>query len=361
MSKAVFVERNGTGDLEVPREIMSFLRFPELHYLAHLYLMLFAWGGTVTRCIEKLSEMMGVSEGKVRGGIKVLQRFGLVSVRAGNPPKIIVHAKLPNRVKLTLDGVFSGSIVVLPKTLLITNLEGVEIDLTDAVYHKADDCLGDDFLDSDVTNLDADSEGPYKETRAPACSDSAINCSTNSSTNSSTNVLPRKLPTKTSMSGTRSGPDDEGFQKSIEVTTEDQQEPPQVDPNCDERKLPASAYRAPEVLEVWTYWRDTLYPNRRKITPPGVRDLRRISARLREGRTVDELKQIVDWAARDPWMSGRDPKTNGRRYDLVVNLFRSQDKVEQFLTRAESERRVDATGKDMSLAPSDRPFESFTF
>lgn len=60
-----------------------------------------------------------------------------------------------------------------------------------------------------------------------------------------------------------------------------------------------------------------------------------IYARLREGRTVEEFVRIMEWAAANPYMSGRDPQTSGRRYTDFPNLFATPTKFDKYLTQAE--------------------------
>lgn len=80
--------------------------------------------------------------------------------------------------------------------------------------------------------------------------------------------------------------------------------------------------------EVFGYW---------KLRHPGMsltdKRLRCLLGRFAEGFTVEQLKLVIDWAARDPWMSGTDPKST-RSYDDIPNLFGSANKVEQYLMQA---------------------------
>lgn len=56
-----------------------------------------------------------------------------------------------------------------------------------------------------------------------------------------------------------------------------------------------------------------------------------VLARFREGRTQEEFDGILRWCAGNDWMSGRDPKTNGRSYDDLPTLFGSVERFEKYL------------------------------
>ncbi|MFN7341530.1 MAG: hypothetical protein ACK5VI_10685 [Opitutia bacterium] len=84
---------------------------------------------------------------------------------------------------------------------------------------------------------------------------------------------------------------------------------------------------------VFSYW--AAVTNR----PRAVFDERRrsrIVSRLKEnGGDADELLYAIDGAMKDPWLSGKDPKTNGRKYDGVETILRDRAQVERL---AETQR-----------------------
>lgn len=60
-----------------------------------------------------------------------------------------------------------------------------------------------------------------------------------------------------------------------------------------------------------------------------------IRARLSDGFSVEDLVLVAEWAANDPWMSGKHEK-NKQPYLGVATLYRSTDKTAGYLQRAEA-------------------------
>lgn len=86
---------------------------------------------------------------------------------------------------------------------------------------------------------------------------------------------------------------------------------------------------------VWNRWRLEMGYSRVVLT-----DLRAkcILQRYREKRTREEFEAILVWASKDPWMSGKDPRGQGVRYDDIHHLFGSKDKFDKYLARAQTPR-----------------------
>lgn len=94
----------------------------------------------------------------------------------------------------------------------------------------------------------------------------------------------------------------------------------------------ASVRETSDVRTVFDHWkkktghaRATLDGKRRKL----------ISARLKDGLTVDDLKRLVDWAATSPFHQGENDR--GKRYDWIENIMRSTSQVERNLEEAQVE------------------------
>jgi len=109
----------------------------------------------------------------------------------------------------------------------------------------------------------------------------------------------------------------------------------------------------PEMDEVWKFWRDTLYPKRKA---PNSNDWSRIRCRLRDGASVEEMKQVILHAKNDPWLNGTDPNNRrGKRYDSIEVLFNSHSKFEKYLADAETSKTAiqrDVRGIDLRARPS---------
>lgn len=99
--------------------------------------------------------------------------------------------------------------------------------------------------------------------------------------------------------------------------------------NAEALKQPDDPALPDKAKQAWVYWRDQLFPKRKEPTAGALATLR---ARIREGLDLGDWMQIVDWAAKDEWMSG---KVNGTRYQEIYTLARSRDQVEKYLTRSE--------------------------
>lgn len=81
----------------------------------------------------------------------------------------------------------------------------------------------------------------------------------------------------------------------------------------------------PEVMEVFSYWQQELGYYKRSIN--WERD-RTITARLKSF-TVAQLKRVVDIVKNDAWWRGKNNRNTP--YDDIINIFRNDTRVEQFL------------------------------
>jgi uncharacterized phage protein (TIGR02220 family) len=86
---------------------------------------------------------------------------------------------------------------------------------------------------------------------------------------------------------------------------------------------------APAVLpvrHVFDYWRNRTQHKQAKL---GDKRRRAIAARLKEGYTVDDLKQAIDGCMASPWHQGQNG--NRRKYDDIELICRDASKVDQFI------------------------------
>ncbi len=81
-----------------------------------------------------------------------------------------------------------------------------------------------------------------------------------------------------------------------------------------------------EIEEIFTYWQQTCDHRIAKLIP--VRK-RLIAARLREGYTVDNIKEAIDGCRRSAFHQGDNPE--GKIYDDLTLICRNGAKLEQFI------------------------------
>jgi len=96
-----------------------------------------------------------------------------------------------------------------------------------------------------------------------------------------------------------------------------------------------SSNRRPDgaVREVFAYWQERLNHPHAKISPDRKR---KIAARLKEGESVERLKQAIDGCASSSFNMGENDA--GRKYDSVELIFRNAGKVEEFCCLADGGR-----------------------
>lgn len=86
-----------------------------------------------------------------------------------------------------------------------------------------------------------------------------------------------------------------------------------------------------DVTRVLEAWRDRFSP--RSSTKDAKRRAR-VSARLADGRTVDELLSVLDGVERSDWHMGRDRRTQGKRYIGIETIYRDDAQIDKFLELA---------------------------
>ncbi len=106
---------------------------------------------------------------------------------------------------------------------------------------------------------------------------------------------------------------------------------------------------APVVDEVLQHWAAQPYHGRApKITEPRRK---RVRERLAEGFSAEELKVAIDNVNLDDWLTGRDPKANGKKWVDVETILRDAAQVERL-------RDLQAAGEepgDGLVRPPPRP------
>ena len=125
--------------------------------------------------------------------------------------------------------------------------------------------------------------------------------------------------------------------KSVnEPSTEEKQTVNEAPPNQEpltinqERDLPAKAGNAP--LEIFNYWKEVMKkgPN----TTFSKKRMDKVKARLKDGYSVDFIKQAIYGCSITPHNNGTDPKGNGQKYDDLELICRYAENVERFAENA---------------------------
>jgi hypothetical protein len=78
--------------------------------------------------------------------------------------------------------------------------------------------------------------------------------------------------------------------------------------------------------QVFDHWKTVMEKDRSRFT---AEKRRHIEARLREGFTVEELKQVVTAAKNDPFTMGDNDRN--KAFNEIDNLYRNATRVEKFL------------------------------
>lgn len=113
--------------------------------------------------------------------------------------------------------------------------------------------------------------------------------------------------------------------------------------------IPPTPEEKAQVQEVYDCWRQELHPTMPE--KPSKDRFKVILQALHAGYISDQLIQIVRWAKRDPWSSGRDPKTNGQRLDDLFTLIGSPRKIDRHLLRAQHTRGLAGREAGVTLMP----------
>jgi len=100
-----------------------------------------------------------------------------------------------------------------------------------------------------------------------------------------------------------------------------------------ERDLPAKAGNAP--LEIFNYWKEVMKkgPN----TTFSKKRMDKVKARLKDGYSVDFIKQAIYGCSITPHNNGTDPKGNGQKYDDLELICRYAEHLERFAENANRE------------------------
>lgn len=87
----------------------------------------------------------------------------------------------------------------------------------------------------------------------------------------------------------------------------------------------ASPPRA-DVAEVFAYWQHVFDRHRYSLT---TTRRTKILSRLKDGFTVEQLKQVIDTVSKDPFYCGENDR--GKEFLDFKTIFKSKDKIEEFL------------------------------
>lgn len=82
-----------------------------------------------------------------------------------------------------------------------------------------------------------------------------------------------------------------------------------------------------KVNEVWSHYRIYHPANKKLRLVSTEKTYQAIKARLQEDWSVDAIKQSIDGYHMSEWHTGRDPRTNGKKYLSPGLLFRSSDHI----------------------------------
>jgi hypothetical protein len=114
-----------------------------------------------------------------------------------------------------------------------------------------------------------------------------------------------------------------------------------------ERKVNTDDAYASKVNQIFTYWREAM--NKTSMAKLTDKRKKSIQARLREGYSVDQIKQAINGCAQSPYHMGRND--SGTVYDDLTLICRSGDKLEQFannIGKEPSTERKEQPGKRIS-------------
>jgi len=119
------------------------------------------------------------------------------------------------------------------------------------------------------------------------------------------------------------------------------------------KKKKIKSEHSKQVREIFEYWQKTLGHPKAKLT----NDRRtKILARLKEGYTVEQCKRAIDGCKASPFHMGDNPQgpfhmgdnPQGKIYDSITLIFRSGDKLEQFISYLDKKPRYYDTLKEIS-------------
>lgn len=340
------------GQIAVPMVVLALMSQQSTHFLMLSYLAL-AKEAQLKRLssADKLSSEIGVSAVYVKRAIRLLCKLGLIRVFGKAEEQVVeIMYSIPDKALNALKGLAQGTVKVDAKSEKIVHKKsGRTLDLTNM------------HLSPERKPFSTENEILLGESRSPERKflqgESTAKAVTPAVVQGSLFAGDRKSEGE---SGAGNFPADIVIDSiQLDSTTTNTR-------STGKRKgRPTFIWtvgQEPDVDEVWTFWRDTLYPKRKT---PNADDFSRIRCRLRDGATVEEMKSVVLHAKNDAWLNGTDPKNKrGKRYDSVEVLFNSHAKFEKYRDDAESSKTAvqrDARGLDKRLRHSDKPFESEVF
>jgi len=95
-------------------------------------------------------------------------------------------------------------------------------------------------------------------------------------------------------------------------------------------KLKATEAERAQVVECFTCWTEEHKKPNAKLLVDSAR-WRATLERLRDGYTVEQIKLAIRGLKKSDWHMGRDPKTDGKRYDDLFNVCKSPEVIERFM------------------------------
>jgi hypothetical protein len=101
---------------------------------------------------------------------------------------------------------------------------------------------------------------------------------------------------------------------------------------------------------IWQTWLRCMGYATMQGRPMGLSREKYALARLREGRTVEEFQQILEWVSTDPFLRGKNQQ--GRAYDDYDTLFGSSAKFEKYLKLAVTPKRAAVIQDSLAYNPA---------
>ena len=84
-----------------------------------------------------------------------------------------------------------------------------------------------------------------------------------------------------------------------------------------------------DVQDVFYHWVREMHTPKSKLDD---KRYRRISEKLKEGYTIDELKQAITGCSLTPWNMGENPR--GKKYNQLQTILKDADQIERFIEAA---------------------------
>ena len=125
-------------------------------------------------------------------------------------------------------------------------------------------------------------------------------------------------------------------------------------PRTQEPKNPKDGDKSPSsknmAFEIFVFWCDTF---KKSTTTSKLTDkrLKAINARIKEGYTVEQIKQAIVGCSLTPHNMGKND--NGKKYICLSLICRSGDQIERFIDNAETTAPQQLTGFDALTGQND--------